>query len=76
MKLVGKIFIVIFLLLTNSAFSKSIKLVCDQIIDKQVYKICYSYKYKGALAVWYKLDGKLVNKTNIKKDPLSIQRRI
>jgi len=42
---------------------------CDQIIDKQVYKICYSYKYKGALAVWYDLDGSLVNKNNIKKRP-------
>jgi endonuclease G, mitochondrial len=42
---------------------------CDQIIDKQVFKICYSYEHKGALAVWYELDGKLVNKTNIKKRP-------
>lgn len=40
---------------------------CDQIIDKQVFKICYSYKHKGALAVWYDLDGALVNETNIKK---------
>ncbi|MDD2640597.1 MAG: DNA/RNA non-specific endonuclease [Arcobacteraceae bacterium] len=42
---------------------------CDQIIDKQVYKICYSYKYKGALAVWYELDGNLVNKNNLEKRP-------
>ena len=42
---------------------------CDQIIDKQVYKICYSYKYKGALAVWYELKGDLVDKKNIKKRP-------
>ena len=35
---------------------------CDQIIDKQVFKICYSYKYKGALAVWYELDENLINK--------------
>jgi endonuclease G len=42
---------------------------CDQIIDKQVYKICYSYKYKGALIVWYELDGNLVHKNNIKKRP-------
>ena len=40
---------------------------CDQIIDKQVFKICYSYKHKGALAVWYDLDAKLVNHVNIKK---------
>ena len=42
---------------------------CDQIIDKQVFKICYSYKYKGALAVWYELKGDLVDKKNIKKRP-------
>ena len=42
---------------------------CDQIIDKQVFKICYSYKYKGSLAVWYELDGNLVNKNNIKNRP-------
>ncbi|MFW3357307.1 DNA/RNA non-specific endonuclease [Aliarcobacter butzleri] len=42
---------------------------CDQIIDKQVFKICYSYKYKGALAVWYELDGNLINKNNIKNRP-------
>jgi len=42
---------------------------CDQIIDKQVFKICYSYKHKGALAVWYELDGNLVNRENIKKRP-------
>lgn len=42
---------------------------CDQIIDKQIFKICYSYKYKGALAVWYELDGNLVNKNNIKDRP-------
>jgi endonuclease G len=42
---------------------------CDQIIDKQVFKICYSYKYKGPLAVWYELDGTLVNKINIKDRP-------
>ncbi|MFW3399632.1 DNA/RNA non-specific endonuclease [Aliarcobacter butzleri] len=42
---------------------------CDQIIDKQIFKICYSYKYKGALAVWYELDGNLINKNNIKNRP-------
>ena len=30
---------------------------CDQIIDKQIYQICYSYKNKGAVAVWYELDA-------------------
>ena len=40
---------------------------CDQVIDKQLYHICYSYKYKGALSGWVTLNGKLVNKKNIKK---------
>ena len=38
-------------------------------IDKKVYKIYYNDKLKGALFVTYKLDGTLVNKTNIKKRP-------
>lgn len=43
---------------------------CDQIIDKQLYQICYSYKYKGALSGWVRLDGKLVNTpSDIKKRP-------
>lgn len=43
---------------------------CDRIIDKQLYQICYSYKYKGALSGWVKLDANLVNTTSdIKKRP-------
>jgi len=43
---------------------------CDQIIDKQLYSICYSYKYKGALSGWVTLSGKNVNtKNDIKKRP-------
>lgn len=43
---------------------------CDQIIDMQLYQICYSYKYKGALSGWVKLDANLVNTTSdIKKRP-------
>lgn len=42
---------------------------CDQIIDKQLYQICYSYKYKGTLSGWVKLDGNLVGKGDIKKRP-------
>lgn len=66
--------ILLIITLTISLFSKDINdfidlKKCDQIIDKQVYKICYSYKHKGALAVWYELDGNLVNKTNVKKRP-------
>ena len=40
---------------------------CNQIIDKEIYKICYDYKMKGAKFVSYKLYGDLVNKNNIKK---------
>jgi endonuclease G len=42
---------------------------CDQIIDKKIYSICYSYKYNGPLYTIYELDGNLVDKENIKKRP-------
>lgn len=66
--------LIFFLLLANVVYATNIKDFinlnkCDQIINKQVYKIYYSYKYKGALAVWYDLDGELVNKNNFKKRP-------
>jgi len=41
----------------------------DREIDKEIYKIYYNDELKGALYVAYKLDGTLVNKTNIKKRP-------
>ena len=40
---------------------------CDQIIDKQVFTICYDYRIKGAKYVAYTLDGNKVNAVNIKK---------
>lgn len=40
---------------------------CDQIVDKQIYTVCYDYKNKGARYVSYSLDGDLVHKNNIKK---------
>ena len=40
---------------------------CNQIIDKQVYTICYDYKVKGAKYVSYTLDSSKVNAINIKK---------
>ena len=40
---------------------------CNQIIDKQVYQVCYDYNHKGAKYVAYTLDGSLVNSVNIKK---------
>ncbi len=42
---------------------------CDTIIDKEFFKICYSYNYKAAKSVAYTLDGDLVNETNIKERP-------
>jgi len=42
---------------------------CNQIIDKEIYTVCYSYKYKGALGGWTTLDGDKVNAVNIKKRP-------
>lgn len=40
---------------------------CSQIIDKQVFTICYDYKAKGAKYVSYTLDGNKVNAVNVKK---------
>ena len=40
---------------------------CPQIIDKQVFTICYDYKAKGAKYVAYTLVGTKVNSVNIKK---------
>lgn len=65
----------ILLLLTGISYATSLDHYvntkqCDQIIDKQLYKICYSYKYKGALSGWVTLNGKNVNtKNDIKKRP-------
>lgn len=42
---------------------------CNQIIDKEIYTVCYSYKYKGALGGWTRLDGEKVNAESIKKRP-------
>ena len=38
---------------------------CDKIIDKKVFNICYDYSHKSAKAVYYKLDGDLVNAVNL-----------
>lgn len=56
------------------AFSVSLddyvnKSECSQIIDKQLYEICYSYEYKGATSGWVTLYGDRVNSVNIKKRP-------
>jgi len=66
--------ITLLLLLTATLFATSVsdfinKHKCDQVIDKQIYTVCYSYKYKGALGGWTLLDGSKVNAVNIKKRP-------
>jgi len=66
-----KLFFTLFLL-TISIFAAQLSdyidtKQCDQIVDKQLYKICYSYKYKGALSGWVTLHGDKVNSVNIKK---------
>ena len=71
--------IIIILLLISLSFLTTInatelkdffdKSKCDQIIDKQLYKVCYSYKNKGALAGWVTLYKDKVNSKNIKKRP-------
>lgn len=50
----------ILLFLTSISYSTSLddyvdKKQCNQIVDKQLYKICFSYKYKGALSGWVTL---------------------
>ena len=41
--------------------------VCDQIIDKHYYEVCYSYGKKGALFVGYTLQKDLVDAQNIEE---------
>ena len=67
-------FLFVFFLFNSSLFATDVtdfinKKNCDQIIDKQVYTICYDYKLKGAKYVAYQLDGNKVNAVNIKKRP-------
>ena len=64
MKILISLFAFTALVFANSEFKG-----CDKVIDKQIYKVCYSYKYKGALFVSYTLNGALVNVANIKKRP-------
>jgi len=42
---------------------------CDQVINKDIYSVCYSYEKKLPLAVWYTINKNQVNKINIKKRP-------
>ena len=42
-------------------------LICDIIIDKTYYQICYDYTLKGARSVSYNLDGHKVDLLNIEE---------
>ena len=42
---------------------------CSQVVVKSTYTACYSYEHKGATAVFYHLDGKLVGEGNIEQRP-------
>ncbi len=42
---------------------------CNQIINKEFFEICYDYKFKAAKAVFYTLEGDLVNELNIEERP-------
>ncbi|RXJ94817.1 endonuclease [Malaciobacter molluscorum] len=67
--------LLVFIFLASLSYATSLedyvdRKQCDQIVDKQLYKICYSYKYKGALSGWVTLYGDKVNtKDDIKKRP-------
>jgi len=57
-------------LLLATLLGASLFASCDQIIvKKDVEKICFDYSTKGAKEVTYTINGKTVNKLNIKKRP-------
>jgi len=69
-----KTIFLLFMTLTLNLFATDLadfinKKNCDQIINKQVFTICYDYKMKAAKYVAYTLDGDKVNEVNIKKRP-------
>ena len=69
-----KLIIALFVILPNIVFSASLeeyidKSKCDQIVDKQLYQICYSYKNKGPLSGWVTLKSVSSEENDIKKRP-------
>ncbi len=69
-----KLVIALLLILPNIVFSASLedyidKSKCDQIVDKQLYQICYSYKNKGPLSGWVTLKSVSSEENDIKKRP-------
>lgn len=74
MNLYKKLVIALFVILPNILFSASLedyidKSKCDQIVDKQLYQICYSYKNKGPLSGWVTLKSVSTEENDIKKRP-------
>jgi len=51
----------------SNAVSVNDVALCDRIIDKNYYEICYDDFYKGALFVSYSLDGEKVYANNIEE---------
>jgi endonuclease G len=50
---------------------------CSQVLGNDVVLTCYDYKYKGATAVFYRIDGSLVNAKNIEaREEWRINQRI
>lgn len=69
-----KLVIALLVILPNILFSASLeeyidKSKCDQIVDKQLYQICYSYKNKGPLSGWVTLKSVSTEENDIKKRP-------
>ncbi len=69
-----KLIIALVVILPNILFSASLedyidKSKCDQIVDKQLYQICYSYKNKGPLSGWVTLKSVSSEENDIKKRP-------
>lgn len=69
-----KLIIALLVILPNILFSASLeeyidKSKCDQIVDKQLYQICYSYKNKGPLSGWVTLKSVSTEENDIKKRP-------
>lgn len=69
-----KLVIALLVILPNILFSASLEdyideSKCDQIVDKQLYQICYSYKNKGPLSGWVTLKSVSTEENDIKKRP-------
>ena len=69
-----KLVIALLVILPNILFSASLEdyideSKCDQIVDKQLYQICYSYKNKGPLSGWVTLKSVSSEENDIKKRP-------